>query len=100
MLCSLQLVLCPLPCTPRPQAAGTIGQGDAYRLVVAGPGGSTLIRRDPWARSAEAASSWCFAHNPAAYAWQNTSWKPLSYDKVRALHCLLARKLVCVVEMK
>ncbi|KAI3423988.1 hypothetical protein D9Q98_009821 [Chlorella vulgaris] len=61
--------------------AGTVSHGDAYRLVLTGPGGSRLLRRDPWARSAEAASTWCFAHSPAAYTWQHTEWQPLSHDK-------------------
>lgn len=64
------------------QPAGALGHGAAYRLVVSGPGGTTLPRRDPWARSTDPASSWCFAHSPAAYTWQHTSWEPLSYDKV------------------
>lgn len=59
-----------------------MSHGDAYRLVLTGPGGSRLLRRDPWARSAEAASTWCFAHSPAAYTWQHTEWQPLSHDKV------------------
>jgi hypothetical protein len=47
------------------------------------PDGNTMMyRRDPWARSAEAASSWCFVHSPAAYTWQHTDWQPLSFDKV------------------
>lgn len=63
-------------------AVGAAPDGAAYRLVVVGPDGTTrLFRRDPWARSAEAGSSWCFVHSPAAYAWKNTEWSPLSYDR-------------------
>lgn len=76
-------VLLPLLLLLLPQAPGSTPQGAAYRLIVSGPDGfSRLIRRDPWARSAETASSWCFVHNPAAYTWKNTQWQPYSYDKV------------------
>lgn len=62
--------------------AGATPQGAAYRLILGSPDGNTLMyRRDPWARSAEAASSWCFVHSPAAYTWQHTEWQPLSFDK-------------------
>uniref|UniRef100_A0A383W668 1,4-alpha-glucan branching enzyme n=1 Tax=Tetradesmus obliquus TaxID=3088 RepID=A0A383W668_TETOB len=62
--------------------AGVTPQGAAYRLILGSPDGNTLMyRRDPWARSAEAASSWCFVHSPAAYTWQHTEWQPLSFDK-------------------
>jgi hypothetical protein len=65
------------------QPAGATPHGAAYRLILGSPDGNTLMyRRDPWARSAEAASSWCFVHSPAAYTWQNTQWQPLSHDKV------------------
>lgn len=63
--------------------SGALAHGCAYRLVVTGAGGARLLRRDPWARSADPASSWSFAHSPAAYTWQNTGWQPLSYDRVR-----------------
>ena len=69
-----------LPSAPQPVAA--LAHGAAYRLVLTGPGGGRLVRRDPWARSADPASSWCFAHSPAAYTWKHTDWQPLSYDKV------------------
>lgn len=71
----------PLP-SPAPQPAAALEHGCAYRLVVTGPGGARLIRRDPWARSADPSSSWCFAHSPAAYTWKHTGWQPLSYDRV------------------
>lgn len=64
-------------------------QGAAYRLAVVGAGGAHLLRRDPWARSAEATSCWCFVHSPAAYEWQHTDWQPYSYDKVHTC-CWLA----------
>lgn len=64
--------------------AGALAHGAAYRLVVTGPGGMRLLRRDPWTRSPDLASSWAFAHSPAAYTWRNTGWQPLSYDRVGA----------------
>lgn len=60
---------------------GAVEHGAVYRLVLDAPGGWRHLRRDPWARSAEPITTWCFAHSPAAYTWQHTDWQPLSYDR-------------------
>ncbi len=48
---------------------GALAHGDAYCVRIYTHDGRTLSRRDPYARSAEYDSDWCFLDDPAGFEW-------------------------------
>ncbi|GLC39115.1 hypothetical protein PLESTB_000005900 [Pleodorina starrii] len=67
--------------------AGALTPGAAYCVSIRTHDGRTFTRRDPYARSADYDSDWCFLDAPAAFPWSDraedgtTSWTPRPFDE-------------------
>ncbi|KAL6751388.1 glycoside hydrolase superfamily [Haematococcus lacustris] len=63
-------------------APGVLGKGDTYQICVTCPDGRRLTRRDPWARSADYYSNWCYADDGgASFKWSSeASWELPAYE--------------------
>lgn len=62
---------------------GALAHGDAYCVRIYTHDGRTLSRRDPYARSAEYDSDWCFLDDPAGFEWSAPAREhaPRPYDE-------------------
>lgn len=57
--------------------AASLGKvGAVYRVAVTAPDGRRLLRRDPYARSVDYDSEWCFVDNAVTYPWQHPPLRP------------------------
>lgn len=57
-------------------AAILVKAGAVYRVLVTAGDGRKLYRRDPYARSADYDSEWCYVDNPNAYRWKHPLLRP------------------------
>nr|QKY15164.1 starch branching enzyme (1,4-alpha-glucan branching enzyme II) (SBE2) [Polytomella parva] len=54
-------------------SAGEISAGDAYAVEIRTADGRTVVRRDPYAHSADYDSHWCMADDPDSFPWSDAT---------------------------
>ncbi|KXZ43862.1 hypothetical protein GPECTOR_78g49 [Gonium pectorale] len=67
--------------------SGALAPGGAYCVLIRTHDGRTFTRRDPYARSADYGSDWCFLDDPEAFPWSDRAddgtygWSPRPFDE-------------------
>lgn len=57
-------------------AASFTSAAAVYRVAITAPDARRLLRRDPYARSVDYDSEWCFVDNAVDYPWQHPPLRP------------------------